>query len=707
MKKCLLPLAAVACWAACQPASFAQPIPLPPIIASDTILDPSEYIVVDQTLVDPGARLTVPPGAIIRFQNPDSSLNVFGSLLAIGTPDSRVVFTSAKSGAAAQPGDWGEVYINANPSAPPTILQQCEFSFGGGQVALDNAAARVMLRVESYPVLIEDCTFSRAFGSGAGYFGPPSQTFTRCAFLDNVYGGVAALNPSRANINLVDCIVGGNYIALMGVWRPEDFAGSSGNVFANTYNAVVLAAGGTVPTGETVTISSPPVETGLLGIIEGSYTVEQDGTLQVAPEARIYFTAGARILVSGAFATSGAGLVAHKGGARGQEVNDETAFAYFSAIPSFKLPRTREELAARPSGGQPAPPGAGGPIDPAQVWRGITFLRDADDARSVVQHLWLDRADVALTFDRASVRVDGCTVSNVVNAGVRVGTAAHPEISRSLITNSLGDGIVCERDAAPALSRTTITGSRRAGLVIRDEANPMLLENIIVGNRDGVEISGTAAPVLGNIDNHLPWDDGRNIIVDNTRWALANYTPNRIMEQNIFWGLHQASEIDKVIFDDDENPAMGQVVFLPLLGQNPTPTVPVSPTPTPTPAPYQLTPSPTPTTPVETFLSGTLNSDLTLSGVVRVTGSVTVQGFAALRFLPGTIVRIEGTFDALSAPETAVYIRARNGGRIGVEGTRDQPVVFTTVNDTYWGGLSIEGPEWVTSSVRYAQCSGR
>ncbi len=703
MKKCLLPFAAIAWLVAFEPALHAQPIPLPPVIPIDMVLSASEYVVMEETKVEPQATLTIPPGAIIRFHQPTSKLNVFGALFAAGTPDQHIFFTSEKSGDDARPGDWGEVLLNSNPSLPGSVLQNCEFSFGGGQIPLDNAAARVMLRIQSAPVLIEDCTFIRAFGSGVGYSGPPTQTFTRCGFFGNVYGGVSAENSVQANINLVDCVVAGNYIALMGIWRPQDFDGFSGNVFANTYNAVVLAAGGTVASGDTVTVSTPPPSVGLLGIIEGSFRVEQNGTLEFAPFAQIYFTAGSRILVSGALRTSAAGLTT-KGAYGNAGAPSETPFsggnAFFSSIPAFKLPRTLAELS---EGQEPAPPpGDSDVINPADSWGGIFFLRDADDAGSVVQNLQIDRAAVALTFDRASIRIDGCTVSNSITAGMRCTTAAHPEISRSLITNSQSDGLVCEGDSAPAITKTTITGSRRAGLVVRDTANPLLLENIISGNRDGVEIGGTAAPTLGNVNNALPLDDGRNIITGNTRYALVNYTRNRILAQNVFWGVQNAGDIDNVIYDDDEDPTLGEVLYLPTLGQNPTPVASQSPTPTPTPGTFQLSPTPTPTQAVETFLSGDINSDLLLGGVVHVTSNVTVLGFASLRFAPGTIVRVESTFDAVSSPESAIYVRARNGGRISVEGRRDEPVIFTTVDDGYWGGLSIEGPETLPSVVRYA-----
>ena len=678
------------------PGAGAAQIALPALITDSTTLQaaPGDEFLVRLTTIVPGAVATVVPGTVIKFATPGSQLNVQGTLIAVGTPEGQIFFTSNRENP--QPGDWQDLVVN-DPTGGTTFVN-CVFQFGGGDITLAHPEARVMLRVQPFPAVIEDCTFERAFGSGAGFEGLGVQEFVRCTFRQNLYGGVAALHTRVTGIRLVDCLVTGNFIALMGVWNEFDMPGT---VFTgNVYNAVV-GANVEVGGGQVVRLTSPPSHLGLSTIIDGSLVVLSDGVLEVAPRANILFSPGARIAVNGTFRTAAVG----EGGPVGP---NESAFAHFTSQPAFRLPTRPDALgkAGLPDDALAALaarlPQSDAALNPADAWEGIQFFRDADDAGSIVQNLWIDRARTGIMMREASVRVTGCTVSNSFSSALRLSTASYPEIDQTWILNSALDGIVCEEDSGPNLYRNVVSDCFRTGVVISDIAMPVLVENVIIRSQDGIRIEGTSAPVIGNVQNVPTFDDGRNVIVNHSRYALANYTKNRIMAQNTFWGTQNLADIDRIVFDDDENAAYGEVVFLPPLGVNPTPTTTPVVTVIPTPTPFALEPTPTPTPPIAQTIGGVLNSDLVVSGVVYVATDLVVRGLAALTFEAGTIVRVEGKFSTVTGGAPPVSIRAEGGGRIYILGERDRPVVFTTDADKRWSGISIIGPETLTSDVNYA-----
>ncbi|HKZ93469.1 MAG TPA: right-handed parallel beta-helix repeat-containing protein [Candidatus Bathyarchaeia archaeon] len=69
----------------------------------------SPYIITSDILVEGGATLTIEPGVEIKFQG-NYSLIVSGSLQALGTETSSIVFTSGKP--QPTPGDWGTIKFN-------------------------------------------------------------------------------------------------------------------------------------------------------------------------------------------------------------------------------------------------------------------------------------------------------------------------------------------------------------------------------------------------------------------------------------------------------------------------------------------------------------------------------------------------------------------------------------------------------------------
>ncbi len=99
----------------------------------------SPYIVVGNALVSSGYTLTIEPGVVVKF-NTDKALQFDGELIAIGTAQNRITFTSNQANPAA--GDWAKLHF-ADPSVDAvfdangnylsgSILKYCDVLYGGG-----------------------------------------------------------------------------------------------------------------------------------------------------------------------------------------------------------------------------------------------------------------------------------------------------------------------------------------------------------------------------------------------------------------------------------------------------------------------------------------------------------------------------------------------------------------------------------------------
>jgi hypothetical protein len=89
--------------------------------------------------------------------------------------------------------------------------------------------------------------------------------------------------------------------------------------------------------------------------------------------------------------------------------------------------------------------------------------------------------------------------------------------------------------------------------------------NIIKGNLWGVTIQNNAKPNLGQTGNGLT---GHNVLEDNGNsgiiYALYNNTPDPIFAQNNYWGTDDPDVAADYIFDQNNDPSLGPVTFLPI-----------------------------------------------------------------------------------------------------------------------------------------------
>ncbi len=130
---------------------FTQATEVSGIIASDTVwtLAGSPYIVTGNVLVQSGVQLIIEPGVQVRF-NADRALQIDGELVAQGTGDTPIIFTS---NVGTSPGDWGYIlfsdsstdatYDGSGNYLNGSIIQYAIIEYAGGANVSDNGAVRI------------------------------------------------------------------------------------------------------------------------------------------------------------------------------------------------------------------------------------------------------------------------------------------------------------------------------------------------------------------------------------------------------------------------------------------------------------------------------------------------------------------------------------------------------------------------------------
>jgi len=150
-------------------------------ITSDTTwaLANSPYIVVGSVLVNNGVTLTVEPGVTVKFDS-DLALRIDGLLIAQGTGDNMITFTSNQTTPAAE--DWGYILFS-DSSADATydgdgnyisgcILEYCTVEYGGG------TTGNGIIRIDSSSPFINRCHIRNNAKSGIEvYGGSPKISF--------------------------------------------------------------------------------------------------------------------------------------------------------------------------------------------------------------------------------------------------------------------------------------------------------------------------------------------------------------------------------------------------------------------------------------------------------------------------------------------------------------------------------------------------
>lgn len=187
VRRCLLPLLALLVVVLPSAAWSVGPTSVSGTISSNTTwaVADSPFVLTGDVTVASGVTLTVEPGVVVRG-NSGTTLNVSGSLSAVGTSGSPILFTSSTGTAA---GQW--VGIRLQGSAGST-LKHVTVEYGGGAGASDSNG---MITVTAGANTLEDATVRASSVSGVRIDGgssgsAASLTVKRSKFEGNgFYGG--------------------------------------------------------------------------------------------------------------------------------------------------------------------------------------------------------------------------------------------------------------------------------------------------------------------------------------------------------------------------------------------------------------------------------------------------------------------------------------------------------------------------------------
>jgi len=153
------------------------------VLDNNTVWDitGSPYTVTSSVTVAEDSLLTIKPGVEVRFASGTSFL-VDGKILAVGTADSIILFTSDAGSPA--PGDWGEIELTANAD-PASRFTYCNIEYGGG--GSRGANLFYATGAPSVPLTRDTLRFSSGDGMAVRTASP---TITYCTFHDNGNWGI-------------------------------------------------------------------------------------------------------------------------------------------------------------------------------------------------------------------------------------------------------------------------------------------------------------------------------------------------------------------------------------------------------------------------------------------------------------------------------------------------------------------------------------
>lgn len=100
----------------------------------------------------------------------------------------------------------------------------------------------------------------------------------------------------------------------------------------------------------------------------------------------------------------------------------------------------------------------------------------------------------------------------------------------------------------------------------RRQSTPVVTGNEFRRCRNAIQIAKGAAPDLGDLNNASPEDNGRNVFSTANDYYVVNHSVRGIRAEGNGFGTTVVAEIAAKIIDHEDNPAYGEVDFLPLLG---------------------------------------------------------------------------------------------------------------------------------------------
>jgi len=238
-----------------------------------------DYIIYDDLFLDYG-HLTLEAGSVLKFEN-DVNMDIRTSLMAIGTPDNHIVFTSNQTVPA--PGDWDKLYFDY--SDQPSNLQYCDILYGGS----DGYGSVVLWE---HIASFDYCDISHSSSSGMCFWGDATAYITNSEIHHNATFGVES-NPWNSIAEISNTIIhdNGDYAIQAGADEIQ-FIDDDVVINDNEKNAIKVI-GDDVVTGTWYNHDVPYD-------IEGDIHVLNNETLTIEAGNKIHFLGNYSINVEGA-----------------------------------------------------------------------------------------------------------------------------------------------------------------------------------------------------------------------------------------------------------------------------------------------------------------------------------------------------------------------------------------------------------------------
>jgi RHS repeat-associated protein len=316
----------------------------------------SPYVLDGNVTVAAGVTLTIDPGVIVKFNGNARQMYVNGTLNAVGTATSHIVFTSYQDDSAGgdtngdgsattgAPGQWYAINVSGSGSQ----FAYTDIRYGGYGSA--QAYAPVYIYGSGHSASLDHATITNNQQSGIVVGGRASATITNSILSNNNYG----LYVDSATATVDHTTIANN--SARGVWFnlpgaapiPPASAITNSDVTGNTSYGILIYANGDYP------LASMPTGTG-----DNIYASNSNGT---------------QLYVSGYPSFKNADV-----NWRGNYWGDGVYYWYGSASCSGSSPYSSGHLAYRSSSGNvPAGPLGGGSYTVGSSWCGYDYFKLGD-----------------------------------------------------------------------------------------------------------------------------------------------------------------------------------------------------------------------------------------------------------------------------------------------------------------------------------------
>ena len=501
------------------------------------------YVIHDWITVTANNTLTIAEGTIIKFGS-NQGLTVYGTLDLNGTETDPVVFTSLKddthggdtnndgSATTPAPGNWDGIKLDGYGVDNQGIgeFDWCLIRYGGKYLgyartnvhfnystsghfinSISEYANYSALKTTHCSPDINNSTFRNSNNHGVSC-NTYSDTITENTFSDNGNHGLYITGDCTPTITNNTFNNNDGYGAYLNNLTLTSLPGNTG--IGNTYNAIALS--GTIDTSFEFTnlIDFPYV-------IHDWITVTANNTLTIAEGTIIKFGSNQGLTVYGTLDLNGT----------------ETDPVVFTSL--------KDDT----HGGDTNNDGSATTPAPGN-WDGIKLDGYGVDNQGIGEFDWclIRYGGKYLGYARTNVHFNYSTSGHFINS----------------ISEYSHDPALKTTDCSPDINNSTFRNSSEG--IYCNNSSPIIRGSFIENNADaGIYLTGSnSIPDLGAND---PADKGLNTIQNNDdgNFQVYNNTANTINAFYNIWEYTIADSIDAHIYDDDENPAKGEVLFEPWL----------------------------------------------------------------------------------------------------------------------------------------------